>query len=161
MYAIRSYYEHIYGHFAEHLGRCIYDGIYVGDENKTITTIDGIRNDIVEALRELHIPNLRWPGGCFADIYHWKDGIGPKDQRKPTENVFWGNLRESNEFGTHEFLDLCGQLGAEPYLAINMNSGSVQEAMEWEQYVNSPNGASFLTDLRAQNGRDEPWNVIV
>tara|TARA_R110001583_G_scaffold5071_8_gene27992 strand:+ start:1100 stop:2623 length:1524 start_codon:yes stop_codon:yes gene_type:complete len=152
--------KHIYGHFAEHLGRCIYDGIYVGEENKIIPNTNGVRNDIIKALKELQIPNLRWPGGCFADIYHWKDAIGPKDQRKHIENLSWGNIRENNAFGTHEFLDLCEQLGAEPYLAVNMNSGTVQEAMEWEQYVNNENGSSSLTDLRATNGRKKPWNVI-
>ncbi len=151
--------KHIYGHFAEHLGRCIYNGIYVGEENKIVPNTDGVRNDIIEALKELQIPNLRWPGGCFADIYHWKDAIGPKDERKHIENVSWGNIREDNSFGTHEFLDLCELLGTEPYLAVNMNSGTVQEAVEWERYVNNANGASDLTDLRLKNGRDTPWNV--
>lgn len=150
--------KHIYGHFAEHLGRCIYDGIYVG-ENKNIPNTGGVRNDVIQALKELQIPNLRWPGGCFADAYHWKDGIGPKNQRPHTENMAWGNIREDNSFGTHEFLDMCELLGAEPYLAVNMNSGSVQEAVEWVQYTNHPNGKSFLTDLREENGRKTPWNV--
>ena len=98
--------KHIYGHFAEHLGRCIYGGLYVGDDSK-IPNTSGVRNDIIEALKELQIPNLRWPGGCFADTYHWKDAIGPKDQRKHIENYSWGNVREDNGFGTHEFLNLC------------------------------------------------------
>ncbi len=149
--------KHIYGHFAEHLGRCIYDGIYTGD-NYNIPTTSGVRNDVIEALKNLNIPNLRWPGGCFADTYHWKDAIGPKDQRKPIENTSWGG-REDNSFGTHEFLNLCELLDAEPYLAVNMNSGSVQEAVEWEQYVNNPNGSSHLTDLREKNGRSKPWDV--
>lgn len=149
--------KHIYGHFAEHLGRCIYDGFYVG-ENSEIPNTDGVRNDIIAALKELKIPNLRWPGGCFADTYHWKEGIGPKEKRKPIENTSWGG-KEDNGFGTHEFLNLCELLNAEPYLAINMNSGSVQEAMEWEQYVNNANGSSYLTDLRKENGRETPWNV--
>ncbi|MEJ2113422.1 MAG: alpha-L-arabinofuranosidase C-terminal domain-containing protein [Flavobacteriaceae bacterium] len=151
--------KHIYGHFAEHLGRCIYGGIYVGDNEKIETNKDGVRSDIIDALKELQIPNLRWPGGCFADMYHWKDAIGPKDQRKHIENVSWGNVREDNGFGTHEFLNLCEEIGAEPYLAVNMNSGSEREAVEWEQYVNNANGSSYLTDLRAENGRDKPWNV--
>ena len=151
--------KHIYGHFAEHLGRCVYGGIYVGDTNKTIPNTNGVRNDIIEALKELQIPNLRWPGGCFADIYHWKDAIGPKENRKHIENVSWGGVREDNSFGTHEFLNLCEALGAQPYLAVNMNSGTVQEAVEWERYVNNNNGASNLTDLRKENGRDKPWNV--
>ena len=150
--------KHIYGHFAEHLGRCIYGGIYVG-ENKNIPNTQGVRNDVIQALKELQIPNLRWPGGCFADAYHWKDGIGPKDQRPHTENMAWGNIREDNGFGTHEFLDMCELLGAEPYLAVNMNSGTVQEAVEWVQYTNHANGKSFLTDMREKNGRSTPWNV--
>ncbi|WP_179004535.1 alpha-N-arabinofuranosidase [Winogradskyella forsetii] len=150
--------KHIYGHFAEHLGRSVYGGLYVGDDS-AIPNTDGVRNDIIEALKELNIPNLRWPGGCFADIYHWKDGIGPKEDRKNIENVSWGNVREDNGFGTHEFLNLCETLGAEPYLAVNMNSGSVQEAVEWERYVNNPNGSSDLTDLRKENGRETPWDV--
>jgi alpha-N-arabinofuranosidase len=151
--------KHIYGHFAEHLGRCIYDGFYVGENHAKIPNTNGVRNDIIQALRELHIPNLRWPGGCFADTYHWKEGIGPKSERKAIENLWWGNYREDNSFGTHEFLDMCELLGAEPYLAVNMNTGSVQEASEWVQYVNHANGASHLTDLRAKNGRATPWKV--
>ncbi|GAA5040683.1 alpha-N-arabinofuranosidase [Marivirga lumbricoides] len=150
--------RHIYGHFAEHLGRGVYDGIYVGESAKIPTTY-GVRNDIIEALKELKIPNLRWPGGCFADTYHWKDAIGPKEDRKAIENMSWGGYREDNSFGTHEFLNLCESLGAEPYLAVNMNSGSVAEAVDWKQYVNHKNGSSYLTDLRKENGREKPWNV--
>jgi alpha-N-arabinofuranosidase len=151
--------KHIYGHFAEHLGRCIYDGIYVGDKNTKIPNTGGVRNDVMKALKDLQIPNLRWPGGCFADTYHWKEAIGPKDKRRHIENLAWGNIREDNSFGTNEFLNMCEQLGAEPYLAVNMNSGTVQEAVEWVQYANSKNGTSYLTDLRAESGRDKPWNV--
>ena len=151
--------EHIYGHFAEHLGRCIYDGIFVGKENKVIPHTDGVRNDIIDALKALQIPNLRWPGGCFADAYHWQDGIGPLNKRKPIENMAWGNVREDNSFGTNEFLNLCELLEAEPYLAVNMNSGSVQEAVEWVQYANHKNESSYMTDLRKEYGRDRPWNV--
>ncbi len=150
--------KHIYGHFAEHLGRDIYDGLYVG-EGSSIPNTDGVRNDIIEALKNLNIPNLRWPGGCFADTYHWKDAIGPKEDRKAIENMSWGGIREDNSFGTHEFLNLCETLGAEPYLAVNMNSGSVAEGIEWKQYVNHKNGSSYLTDLREKNGRETPWNV--
>lgn len=151
--------RHIYGHFAEHLGRCIYDGIYVGDDNTYIPHTDGLRNDIIKALKKLKIPNLRWPGGCFADTYHWKDAIGPQSERKHIENLSWGNYREDNSFGTHEFLNLCELLGAEPYLAVNMNTGTVQEAVEWVQYTNHENGTSYLTDLREKYGRDKPWKV--
>ena len=151
--------KNIYGHFAEHLGRCIYNGIYVGDNNKTIPNSKGIRTDVVAALKKLQIPVLRWPGGCFADTYHWKDAIGPKNKRIPISNTSWGNVREDNSFGTHEFLDFCELVGADPYLAINMGGGTVQEAVDWVQYVNQANGASNLSDLRKQNGRSKPWNV--
>jgi alpha-L-arabinofuranosidase len=151
--------KHIYGHFAEHVSRVIYDGIFVGKENSKIPNTDGVRNDVIKALKDLNIPNLRWPGGCFADTYHWKDAIGPKSERKSIENLSWGNYREDNSFGTHEFLNLCERLGAEPYLAVNMNSGTVQEAVEWMQYTNHPNGTSYLTDLREKNGRSNPWHV--
>ncbi|HMU08416.1 MAG TPA: alpha-L-arabinofuranosidase C-terminal domain-containing protein [Ferruginibacter sp.] len=151
--------KNIYGHFAENLGRCIYGGFYVGENNKTISNKNGIRLDVVEALRKLKTPVLRWPGGCFADNYHWKDGIGPKNKRKHIENVSWGNVRDDNSFGTNEFLQLCELMGTEPYLAVNMGSGTVQEAAEWVQYVNHANGSSYLTDLRQQSGRQNPWNV--
>lgn len=151
--------RNIYGHFAEHLGRCIYEGVYVGDDNNKIPHRNGMRLDVIDALKKLKTPVLRWPGGCFADTYHWKDAIGPKNQRKHIENTSWGGVRENNSFGTHEFLEFCELVGAEPYLAVNMGSGTVQEAVEWEQYVNNPNGASYLTDLRKQNGRSTPWNV--
>ena len=151
--------KHIYGHFAEHISGVIYDGIYVGEDNVNIPQTDGVRNDVIQALKNLNIPNLRWPGGCFADTYHWKDAIGPKDQRIPIENLSWGNYREDNSFGTHEFLNLCELLGAEPYLAVNMNSGTVQEAVEWVQYTNHANGTSYLTDLREEYGRENPWKV--
>jgi alpha-N-arabinofuranosidase len=151
--------KNIYGHFAEHLGRCIYDGIYVGEKGKNIPRKDGIRLDVVDALKKLKTPVLRWPGGCFADSYHWKDAIGPKDKRKHITNTSWGNVREDNSFGTHEFLDFCEMIGAEPYLAINMGSGTVQEAVDWVQYVNQDNGKGYLQDLRLQNGRSKPWNV--
>lgn len=150
--------KHIYGHFAEHLGRCIYGGFYVGDKS-TIPNNNGVRTDIINALKDLKIPNLRWPGGCFADTYHWKEAIGPKEQRKHIENLSWGNIREDNSFGTDEFLNLCELLNTEPYLAVNMNSGSVQEAVDWVQYANHKNGTSYLTDIREKGGRTKPWNV--
>lgn len=151
--------KNIYGHFSEHLGHSIYGGFYVGEGNKKILNKNGIRLDVVEALKKLKIPVLRWPGGCFADHYHWKDAIGPKNQRKPIENMMWGNVREDNSFGTNEFLDMCEMLGADPYLAVNMGGGTVEEAVDWVKYVNHPNGTSYLTDMRQKNGRAKPWNV--
>ncbi|MCW3109116.1 MAG: alpha-L-arabinofuranosidase [Segetibacter sp.] len=150
--------KHIYGHFAEHLGRGIYGGFYVGENNTTIANTNGVRNDIIEALRKLKVPNLRWPGGCFADTYHWKDGIGPKDKRPTMVNNWWGGVTEDNSFGTHDFLNMCEALGAEPYLAANVGSGTVQDVTDWVQYVNFA-GKSPMADLRRQNGREKPWNV--
>lgn len=149
--------KHIYGHFAEHLGRCIYDGIYVGEQS-TIPNTAGVRNDIIQALKDLKIPNLRWPGGCFADTYHWKDGIGPREDRPTIVNSWWGGVTEDNSFGTHDFLNLCEQLDAEPYLAANVGSGTVQEFAEWLQYVNHK-GPSPMADLRKKYGRETPWGV--
>ena len=151
--------RHIYGHFAEHLGRCIYGGFYVGEGNKRIPNKNGLRLDVIKALQQLQIPNLRWPGGCFADSYHWKEAIGPKAQRKAIENMSWGGVREDNSFGTNEFLELCELMGAEPYMAVNMGSGTVQEAVDWVKYVNHPNGTSYLTDLRQKTGRTKPWQA--
>lgn len=150
--------RHIYGHFAEHLGHCIYDGFYVGEKNGTIPNTNGIRNDVIAALRKLKIPNLRWPGGCFADTYHWKDGIGPKDKRPAMVNKWWGGVTEDNSFGTHDFLNMCELLGAEPYLSGNVGSGTVQELADWVQYVNSDT-KNPMADLRRQNGREKPWKV--
>ncbi|HQV32929.1 MAG TPA: alpha-N-arabinofuranosidase [Calditrichia bacterium] len=149
--------RHIYGHFAEHLGRCIYEGIWVG-EDSPIPNTRGIRNDVVAALKALQIPNLRWPGGCFADTYHWMDGIGPREERPTIINVHWGGVTENNHFGTHEFLDLCEQLGTAPLICGNVGSGTVRELAEWVEYVNFP-GKSPMADLRRANGREEPWNV--
>ena len=151
--------RNIYGQFAEDLGRCIYGGFFVGKDNTAIPNTDGVRNDVIQALRKMKIPVLRWPGGCFADTYHWMNAIGPQSERKPIENLSWGNVREDNSFGTNEFLNMCELLGAEPYLAVNMNSGTVQEAVDWVQYCNHPNGSSYLTDMREKTGRDKPWNV--
>ena len=120
----------IYGHFSEHLGRCIYNGIYVG-EDSDIPNVNGMRTDVVEALKKMGIPLLRWPGGCFADTYHWRDGIGPKESRKKIVNTNWGGVTEDNSFGTHEFLELCRQLGCEPYISGNVGSGTVQEFSDW------------------------------
>jgi len=149
--------RHIYGHFSEHLGHCIYGGYWVG-ENSSIPNTRGIRNDVVEALKKIQIPNLRWPGGCFADEYHWMDGIGPREQRPKMINTHWGGVTEDNSFGTHEFMDLCEQLGAEPYICGNLGSGTVEEMSKWVEYLNS-DAVSPMTDLRRKNGRDKPWNV--
>ncbi|TCC57533.1 alpha-N-arabinofuranosidase [Kribbella pittospori] len=149
--------RHLYGHFAEHLGRCIYGGFYVG-EDSDLPNEGGIRLDVVEALRALDIPNLRWPGGCFADEYHWKDGIGPKADRPSMINTHWGNVEESNHFGTHEFMALCELLGADAYVNGNVGSGTVQEMSEWVEYL-TRDGDSPMVRQRKANGRDEPWKV--
>jgi alpha-N-arabinofuranosidase len=149
--------KHIYGHFAEHLGRCIYGGFYVG-EDSPIPNKNGIRLDVLEAFKRLNIPNLRWPGGCFADEYHWMDGIGPKNKRPTMINTHWGGVTENNHFGTHEFMELCELLGAEPYITGNVGSGTVHEMSQWVEYLNF-DGQSPMTELRKQNGRDKPWNV--
>ncbi|GAB2670231.1 alpha-N-arabinofuranosidase [Paenibacillus thermoaerophilus] len=149
--------RHIYGHFAEHLGRCVYEGIWVG-EDSPIPNTKGIRNDVLEALKRLNIPVLRWPGGCFADEYHWKDGIGPRESRKRMVNTHWGGVVENNHFGTHEFLMLCEMLGCEPYISGNVGSGTVQEMQEWVEYMTF-GGESPMADLRRRNGREEPWRV--
>ncbi len=150
--------RHIYGHFAEHLGRCIYDGFYVG-EDSNIPNKEGVRLDVVEALKEMKIPNLRWPGGCFADTYHWEDGIGPKKDRPSMLNIWWGNVKEDNSFGTHEFLNMCELLETEPYLSANVGSGTSQEFADWIKYTTHPAGSSPMPELRAKNGRSEPWKV--
>lgn len=151
--------RNIYGHFAEHLGNCIYGGLYVGENNSRIPNRQGVRLDIIDALKKLKVPVLRWPGGCFADTYHWQDGIGPKKDRPSLLNIWWGNVKEDNSFGTHEFLDLCEWLGAEPYLSGNVGSGTVQELADWVKYTTHPNGSSPMPELRARNGRDKPWQV--
>lgn len=149
--------KNIYGHFSEHLGRCIYEGIWVG-ENSPIPNTRGIRNDVVAALKKIKVPNLRWPGGCFADEYHWKDGVGPRAKRPSIINTHWGGVVENNHFGTHEFMDLCEQLGTEPVVCGNVGSGTVQEMMEWVEYMTSA-ADSPMANLRRQNGRDKPWKV--
>jgi alpha-N-arabinofuranosidase len=150
--------RHIYGHFSEHLGRCIYGGFYVGEDNKLIPNTKGVRNDVVDALKKLKIPNLRWPGGCFADTYHWKDGIGPKEKRATIVNTWWGGVTEDNSFGTNEFLNMCELLGTEPYISGNVGSGTVHEFADWVQYATF-DGQSPMSKLRAENGREKPWNV--
>ena len=147
----------IYGHFSEHLGRCIYEGIFVGEES-SIPNVNGMRVDVVEALKELKIPVLRWPGGCFADEYHWKDGIGPREGRKRMINTHWGGTVEDNSFGTHEYMELCRQLGCKTYVNGNLGSGTVQEMDEWVEYMTF-RGISPMAQLRRNNGREEPWRV--
>jgi alpha-N-arabinofuranosidase len=149
--------RNIYGHFSEHLGRCIYGGFWVG-EDSAIPNTRGIRNDVVEALRKIKIPVLRWPGGCFADEYHWKEGIGSRDMRPTMINTHWGMVTETNAFGTHEFLDLCEQLGCEAYVAGNVGSGTVEEMQDWVEYMTF-DGDSEMANLRRMNGRDKPWRV--
>jgi alpha-L-arabinofuranosidase len=149
--------RHIYGHFSEHLGRCIYDGYWVG-EDSAVPNVRGIRTDIVDALKAIQIPNLRWPGGCFADEYHWRDGIGPRESRPAMLNTHWGGVTENNHFGTHEFMDLCDQLDCEPYICGNVGSGTVQEMAEWVEYLTS-DGFSPRTEERRQNGRETPWRL--
>ncbi len=145
------------GHFSEHLGRCIYEGLYVG-ENSDIPNTNGMRNDVVQALKELHIPVLRWPGGCFADEYHWMDGVGPKQQRKKMINTHWGGVTEDNSFGTHEFMELCRQLGCKTYVNGNVGSGTVREMSEWVEYMTFE-GVSPMADLRRENGHEAPWTL--
>ncbi len=147
--------RHIYGHFSEHLGHCIYGGYWVG-EDSPIPNTRGIRNDVVFALQKIKIPNLRWPGGCFADEYHWMDGIG--NERPKMVNTHWGGVTEDNSFGTHEFMDLCEQLGTEPVICGNVGSGTVKEMSQWVEYLNF-DGISPMADLRRANGHDKAWGV--
>jgi len=147
----------IYGHFSEHLGRCIYEGIFVKPDSG-IPNVNGMRTDVVEALREIRVPVLRWPGGCFADEYHWKDGIGPLESRKRMVNTHWGGVVEDNSFGTHEYFELCRQLGCKTYVNGNVGSGTVQEMSEWVEYMTF-DGVSPMAELRTKNGHKEPWKV--
>ena len=149
--------KELQGHFSEHLGRCIYEGLYVG-ENSPIPNTNGMRNDVVNALKEMQIPVLRWPGGCFADEYHWMDGIGPKESRKRMINTHWGGVVEDNSFGTHEFMELCRQLGCKTYINGNVGSGTVREMSEWVEYMTFE-GVSPMAELRKQNGHEEPYRV--
>ena len=150
-------YKEIYGQFAEHLGSCIYGGLWVGTDSK-IPNTQGYRTDVFNALKELQVPVLRWPGGCFADEYHWMDGIGPRDKRPTMQNNNWGGTIEDNSFGTHEFLNLCEMLGCEPYISGNVGSGTVEELAKWVEYMTS-DGNTPMARLRRQNGRIKPWHV--
>ena len=155
---------HLYGHFIEHLGGVIYDGIWVGRDSK-IPNIDGIRKAFVDDMRRINAPNLRWPGGCFADGYHWRDGIGAA-VRRPRTYSFWEpympegvHATETNHFGIHEFMRLCQLVGAEPYVAGNVGSGTPQEFHDWVLYCNAPLGTVSLADERSANGAPEPFGV--
>jgi alpha-L-arabinofuranosidase len=148
--------RNIYGSFAEHLGRGIYEGVWVG-ESSPIPNTRGLRNDVIAALRKIKLPVLRWPGGCFADEYHWRDGIGPRAKRPRRANTSWGGV-ETNAFGVHEFMDFAELIGAEPYISVNVGSGSPREMMEWLEYMTSSSESS-LAQLRRENGRREPWRV--
>lgn len=152
---LSTIHKNIYGHFSEHLGNGIYDGIYVGKDSP-IPNVRGIRRDVVNALRAIEVPVLRWPGGCFAEYYNWKDGVGLN--RKKMVNAGWGAVVEDNSFGTHEFLDLCEQVGCSPYIAANVGSGTPREVSEWMEYMTS-DAQSPMADWRRQNGREEPWQV--
>jgi alpha-L-arabinofuranosidase len=147
----------LYGHFAEHLGRCIYDGIWVGPDSE-IPHTRGLRTDVLDALKQLSIPVLRWPGGCFADEYHWRDGIGPREDRRAMINNHWGGVIDSNQFGTHEFMDLVEELGCDAYIAGNVGSGSVREMQEWVEYLTADVDSPLVRERRA-NGREQPWRV--
>ena len=149
--------KNIYGHFSEHLGRCIYQGLFVGKDSP-IPNVNGMRKDVVDALKKIGVPVLRWPGGCFADEYHWEDGIGPQENRKRMVNTNWGGVVEDNSFGTHEFLELCEQIGCEPYINANVGSGTVREMAEWVEYLNS-DGDSTVVQKRWANGRKDSWGV--
>jgi len=149
--------RNIYGQFSEHLGRCVYGGIWVG-EDSPIPNTRGIRDDVVAALKKIEVPVLRWPGGCFADEYHWMNGIGPGDQRLKTVNTSWGGVLENNQFGTHEFLDFCDQIGAEPYIGGNVGSGTVEEMAQWIEYMTCDRDTP-MANLRRQNGREHQWKI--
>ena len=149
--------RYIYGHFAEHLGHCIYGGVFVGRDSQ-IPNVNGIRSDVVEAMKAIQLPVLRWPGGCFADEYHWRDGIGPQEKRRNMVNTNWGGVTEDNSFGTHEFMELCRQVGCEPYITGNVGSGTAQEMSEWVEYLNSDGDSTVVRERRA-NGRQDSWGV--
>ena len=149
--------RYVYGQFAEHLGTGIYGGLWVGPDS-TIPNTRGWRNDVVAALKALHVPLVRWPGGCFADQYHWRDGIGPRRERPVRINTNWGGVDEDNAVGTHEFFDLVEQLGAEAYVNGNLGTGTVREMAEWVEYMTA-DGTSSLARLRARNGHPAPYKI--
>lgn len=147
----------VYGQFAEHLGRGIYEGIWVG-ENSSIPNEDGYRSDVLAALKHLKVPVVRWPGGCFADEYNWRDGVGPREERPVRINNLWGGVEEDNSFGTHEFFNFAEKIGAKVYLAANVGSGTPREMMQWIEYISSDKNGSLANERRS-NGRDEPWKI--
>ena len=149
--------KNIYGQFAEHLGFGIYEGIWVGEDSK-IPNTRGYRNDVVAALKKLKVPVVRWPGGCFADEYHWREGIGPRDKRPVKVNTHWGYVEEPNTVGTHEFLDFAELIGAAPYVSGNVGSASPQEMADWVEYMMSDTNSTLVQERR-KNGRDKPWKV--
>jgi alpha-N-arabinofuranosidase len=151
--------RNLFGQFAEHLGRGIYEGVWVGTDSK-IPNTRGIRNDVVAALKAIKVPNVRWPGGCFADEYHWRNGIGPRDQRPPTLNPNWGGVIEPNTFGTHEFMDFVQQVGADAYLSINVGSGTPAEAADWLEYLTTAQPTALAKE-RAANGHPAPYPVAL
>ncbi len=147
----------IYGQFAEHLGRGIYEGVWVG-EHSPIPNTRGYRDDVLGALRRIHVPVIRWPGGCFADEYDWRDGIGPRDKRPVRVNTHWGGVTDDNSFGTHEFMDFTELVGADAYVAGNMGSMGPRDMAQWVEYMTS-DSASTLAQERRRNGRDKPWKL--
>ena len=151
--------RHIFGQFAEHLGRGVYEGVWVGPDSP-IPNTRGIRNDVVAALKAIKVPNVRWPGGCFADEYHWRNGIGPRDKRPATLNPNWGGVIEPNTFGTHEFLDFVDQIGADAYLSVNVGSGTSAEAADWLEYLTTPQ-PSALGKERTANGHADPYKIAM
>jgi alpha-N-arabinofuranosidase len=151
-----TYDRHVFTQFAEHLGHGIYGGLWVGTD-LTIPNTRGFRNDVVGALRALKVPMVRWPGGCFADEYHWREGIGDPAKRPVKVNTNWGGVTEPNRVGTHEYMDLVEQIGSEAYISGNVGNGTPREMAEWVEYMTAPAGT--LADERAANGHKAPWNV--
>src|SRR5436853_5389225 len=149
--------KYIYGHFAENLGSCIYNGFWVND-SLNVSKQDRIRMDVVEALKKINLPLLRWPGGCYADQYHWRDGIGERSKRPVRINTTWGMVADDNSFGTDEFMKLCRLIGCEPYIAGYVGTGTPQEMEDWIEYLNY-SGKSSISDLRKQNGHEASYNV--
>lgn len=149
--------KNVYGQFAEHLGRLLYDGMWVGPDSD-IPNTRGWRNDVLSALKELKVPVVRWPGGCFSDEYRWRDGIGPREDRPVRVNTLWGGVEENNHVGTHEYFDLVEMLGADAYVNCNMGTGTPREMCEWLEYLTS-DSKSDLAEMRRKNGREEPYRV--